>query len=664
MIKGIAIAVAAASFAVGSVASASEDGPERADAAFDRRIDAVTRTITPDLPRARLLAIAAQMDALSKQRLQASRPGQAGRALNTAATAAYVANDRQLARRYLERARPLCEMAKLWRCVGSVISNLAVVELDLHNPVAAARLFREGSEVLTQYDDPTLAMDLRLNAANLRSTLGDVEGALADARAVEREFANHPRISFTHAIVAQAQFLLELGRYPEAEKEARRAIAIVKSGKNVGFWPIDVNFVTGALLARARAHQGDRSTLNFFEAFEARKSKKLAPQDEFEFASQYADALVAVGEARRAAPYMQRALTLVLEEDRPKVLVLAASSRAGVGDWFGAYEFERRAREEIVKRSGATFTSAVTDSALQVKLAQREAASARADAKSAREIGRLRLTVALIALLGFLGAAALFFRLKYVAIRTRIQTTYAERTRVARELHDTLLQSLAGIAYRIEGVASAVPPAQSATAVALRQVASEAQKSLVEAREAVSELRISDTDRGDFRARLADAVHQGDLPPCKLHVEGDWAHVNEEVIRQLLRIAHEAVVNARRHASATRITVTALAKTTSFNMRIEDDGVGFVSTQREVGAGGGWGVVGMKERAQLIGGRLTIDSKPGAGTSVALTVPVFASVGQRMTAFFRSVMKRARLTGSDSSAPTGTFGAGKHEPAV
>jgi signal transduction histidine kinase len=205
----------------------------------------------------------------------------------------------------------------------------------------------------------------------------------------------------------------------------------------------------------------------------------------------------------------------------------------------------------------------------------------------------------------------------------RMEAVAEERQRIAREFHDTLEQGLAALSLRL-GVAASRTADEQARGV-LRQ-----QKTLLswlqtETREFLQDLRDTTHAEDPFASTLAGHVEQlrSLCPvPIELAIEPGLPKVPAAVQHHLVRIVREAVHNAMRHADATAITVRAAADTESGGLRIEiaDDGAGFDVAARSA-TPGHYGIRGMEERARRIGAALAIESRPGEGSTVRVTLP-------------------------------------------
>ncbi len=211
-----------------------------------------------------------------------------------------------------------------------------------------------------------------------------------------------------------------------------------------------------------------------------------------------------------------------------------------------------------------------------------------------------------------------------------------ERARIAREIHDTLAQGLTAIALHLEGAIHHVGKNPDRVRERLERALAMARESLEEARESVLNLRAAPL----AGKPLAEAL--GGLARAFTSETGVRAHVRDaatpalplRIEAELFRIAQEALTNVRRHAGATEVDIALEAGdgrraaqrkgsrkdgARSVRLTIRDDGGGFdpkaVSEDRQ-------GILGMRERARLLGGRLRVDSRPGRGTTVLASVPV------------------------------------------
>jgi signal transduction histidine kinase/ligand-binding sensor domain-containing protein len=216
-------------------------------------------------------------------------------------------------------------------------------------------------------------------------------------------------------------------------------------------------------------------------------------------------------------------------------------------------------------------------------------------------------------------------RLRQMAaeIRARIEERLGERERIARELHDTLLQGVQGLILRFQAVAERIPAAEPARQM-IEKALDRADEVLVQGRDRVKNLRLT-AQMKTLREALTDDIK--DLAVSKgvefsVIVEGELRELNPLVRDEAYWIGHEALVNALHHAGAKLIEVEIAYDPSQLRLRIRDDGCGIEARILEAGGKPGhWGMRGMRERAAKIGAHLETWSQPGAGTEVELRIP-------------------------------------------
>jgi signal transduction histidine kinase/ligand-binding sensor domain-containing protein len=212
------------------------------------------------------------------------------------------------------------------------------------------------------------------------------------------------------------------------------------------------------------------------------------------------------------------------------------------------------------------------------------------------------------------------------AIRARFDATLAERTRIARELHDTLLQEFTGITLHLQAVQGMLPfrPVDAATSLSL--VLSQADTSLREARDVVWDMRTHELDAQDLPGALTEAVRSaiaGTTIQIRLSVYGESRRLPRALELTTLRIAREAIANAVKHADARHLEIVLSYTRRDLQLRVRDDGRGLLPSDEDIAPHDGhWGIVGMRERATRIGGALQIAGALNRGTVVSLSVPM------------------------------------------
>jgi signal transduction histidine kinase len=199
----------------------------------------------------------------------------------------------------------------------------------------------------------------------------------------------------------------------------------------------------------------------------------------------------------------------------------------------------------------------------------------------------------------------------------------SERARIARELHDTLIQGFSGVTMQMQAVSAKVGDAELKTAI--NGVIADAGACLREARQSVAGLRSSTGTSMGLAAALEQTARQlTETRDVRLQLElpASTPNLPVEVQFNLLRIAQEAITNATRHANARTIDVALTPKPGRLALRVHDDGVGFAVPERETPDQRHYGLIGMRERSRQISAGLTIESKPGSGTTILVDLPL------------------------------------------
>jgi PAS domain S-box-containing protein len=208
-------------------------------------------------------------------------------------------------------------------------------------------------------------------------------------------------------------------------------------------------------------------------------------------------------------------------------------------------------------------------------------------------------------------------------LEARFAAMLAERTRLAREIHDTLLQGFTGVGLKLVAVVNRMT-GQPETAAELREVVSLAQKTLEDARRAVWDMRSPSLAAEEFTAALRAAVEEGTrgtgLSPA-YEEEGQSRPMDPEVEAVVFRVVQEAIANAVKHAAAQSLRVRCVFGARQLRVTITDDGKGFTVDPDFRAYGGHWGLLGMRERAGQIGAKVGVRSSPGQGARVTLLVP-------------------------------------------
>jgi signal transduction histidine kinase len=227
-----------------------------------------------------------------------------------------------------------------------------------------------------------------------------------------------------------------------------------------------------------------------------------------------------------------------------------------------------------------------------------------------------------VAVVGCVVLSAHLVRMAQVreAMETALQFRLEERARIARELHDTLLQGISGIAMQLRALMRRLPQGEARSQ--LGEILTRMEHSTKETRLALRDLRLPGEAGRDLRTALesfGQTMVADTEQRFRMEVAGEPVELPAEIGQNLLRIGQEAILNAARHSGAAEIHATVEFKASGLTLRIADNGRGF-------DAGGTadsshWGVVGMRERAKRIGGEIEIASSPGGGACVTVNIP-------------------------------------------
>ena len=244
-------------------------------------------------------------------------------------------------------------------------------------------------------------------------------------------------------------------------------------------------------------------------------------------------------------------------------------------------------------------------------------------------------------------------RVKHIAriMSTRFDERLSERTRMARELHDTFLQTIQGSKFVVDdGLEEPLDPEKMHRA--LGQVSSWLEQAIAEGRAALSSLRSSTTLKNELGPALRRAAESVVVPngmTISFSVIGDVRELHPIVSDELYRIGYEAIQNAKTHSHASSLTIE-LSYAHDLVLRVRDNGVGIDPGFALGGREGHHGLQGMRERAARIQGRLTILSSTESGTDISLIVPGSVSFLHPKAGFLAHLCKLYRRVVGDSSS--------------
>jgi two-component system sensor histidine kinase UhpB len=191
-----------------------------------------------------------------------------------------------------------------------------------------------------------------------------------------------------------------------------------------------------------------------------------------------------------------------------------------------------------------------------------------------------------------------------------------ERARVARDLHDEVNQSLTGLLLRLEAAREAAPPELEPALADTKALAHQAMRELLDLARRLRPTALDDLGLAAAIAGLVERLGAGEIEAA-IEIEGDFSDLGDDAQLVVYRVAQEALANAARHSGAEHVAVTLRHGPEEVELTVLDDGRGFAFDEADRGLGIG----GMRERALLVDGELTLESRPGAGTTVRLTIP-------------------------------------------
>ena len=236
---------------------------------------------------------------------------------------------------------------------------------------------------------------------------------------------------------------------------------------------------------------------------------------------------------------------------------------------------------------------------------------------------RILFIVPVTAISTFFIAAFFAWALTRRISELRLEERIRERTRIARELHDTLLQGVISISMQLHVAADQLPTDSPAKPLFTRILQLTGQV-MEEGRDAVRGFRSSDTEALELERAFSRVPRELDLKEridFRIIVEGHRQSLQPVIRDEVYSIGREALVNSFRHSDASRIEVELEYSASQLRVLVRDDGCGIDSQVLKAGREGHWGLSGMRERAERIGAKLKVLSRVGGGTEVELCVP-------------------------------------------
>lgn len=215
------------------------------------------------------------------------------------------------------------------------------------------------------------------------------------------------------------------------------------------------------------------------------------------------------------------------------------------------------------------------------------------------------------------------WRLRVRRVREQFDMVLAERARMAREIHDTLLQSLVGVTLQFDALSSGLDQSSSPLRREIDRLRKQLEQCIREARQSILDLRTPAPGESDLASAIRQVIEKQTRDSAvtfDLTIVGTPRPSGPRVTQQLQRIAQEAVTNAMRHADATRIRIQLCYDDGSVALRVSDNGRGFDPARPVFTPEDHWGLANMKERADQIGAQFRLTSSPGAGTEIETVV--------------------------------------------
>jgi ligand-binding sensor domain-containing protein/signal transduction histidine kinase len=230
-------------------------------------------------------------------------------------------------------------------------------------------------------------------------------------------------------------------------------------------------------------------------------------------------------------------------------------------------------------------------------------------------------------LAGIIGSILLLLRRRLRVAEREFRAVLGERSRIAREIHDTLAQGYVGVSVQLELLAELLRLRKLDDAAKQLDVTrGYVREGLADARQSIWALRTQDSGEETLPVKLGRMVEQAGTNDLKsrFNVFGAYRPLPPETERELLRVAQEAISNVKKHAAAQHVAVQLEYGAETITLEVQDNGRGGAVAHKPAFTPGHYGITGMQERAEAIGGKLEVRSAPGAGTTIRLCAPASA----------------------------------------
>jgi len=238
-----------------------------------------------------------------------------------------------------------------------------------------------------------------------------------------------------------------------------------------------------------------------------------------------------------------------------------------------------------------------------------------------------------ILLAAAVGAVLLAYRLQLRQVHARFRAVLEERNRVAREMHDTVIQGCASVSALLEAVDSVGGVESGGGKELLDCARAQVRATVDEARRAVWNLRRNASEHAEIETLLDQMARQASHVshvPVHCAITGKPAPLDPEVEHDILMVAREAVYNAVRHAQPAEVRIQVHFEDGRVRVEVRDDGCGFDPARVRTGPGEHFGLIGMRERTERMGGRFQVRSAPGKGTELTVEVPVRSRAAEKL----------------------------------
>ena len=486
----------------------------------------------------------------------------------------------------------IASKAKHYSYHGNALANLSEVMASLDDPANAIELNKQ-AEMLYQRVGKSLPPAGFVQRASYALEMGNAKAALADLDRASARLRPDDAIYGAELQGYRAAALVLAGRSTEARSPLSSCYALARKADMPTALMVCERVAARLAIAENRPDEA-RSAIARMDGL-YRKVGQSGPAGEYIFG--HTMAVLRADLARIDKNVADRARQLALATDFERRIL---NYRQKVELAAGALEMERQGKD------------------LSIDLLEQRNAN-----MALRSRQQLLVWIGgFAAVLLLLGGTFWWYRLRQAVLRR--EQRQDERTRIARDLHDTLLQEMTGTQLALSAATQQARSEGSTLAPTLDAMTRQIGHAMVSARNTVWRMRNEDVTRGDLVGAVMAWIEQahGDRQDMIfLDVEHSPEQIEAEKAEHLLRIIQEGVGNALRHGNPSRIEVTIRTAHGKLDVRVVDDGVGFATADPVNPQGTHWGLVGLRERADRIGALLRIESAPGQGTRLLVSVP-------------------------------------------